>query len=70
MTGIAEIDLWASVLNQAMADFYDPHYSHEVASWMRSPLIEPGSFIFICETLGLEPNRVRSVAWQSVQIAA
>ncbi|MEO5340384.1 MAG: hypothetical protein H7837_07705 [Magnetococcus sp. MYC-9] len=63
MTGVPEIDLWASVIQQALADLDNPRYRREAEGWLESDSLEPGSFLFICDALGLEPDRIRDFAW-------
>ncbi len=69
-TGVPEIGLWASVIQQAIADLSNPRYCREAESWLDSEVFEAGSFLFICEDLGLNPDRVRAMARQSRKMAA
>ncbi|MEO5348247.1 MAG: hypothetical protein H7836_01165 [Magnetococcus sp. YQC-3] len=70
MTGVPEMDLWASVLQQALNDLANPQYRHEVELWMASNTFEPGSFLFICEALEIDPDQILAFAWQSKRMAA
>ncbi|MBF0585266.1 MAG: hypothetical protein HQL80_13680 [Magnetococcales bacterium] len=70
MTGVPEADLWASVIQQALTDLSNPRYRREAEDWLNSQELEPGSFLFICDALGLDPGKIRTLAWQSKRMAA
>lgn len=70
MTGVPEMDLWASVMQRALNDLSNPQYHHEVLQWMARDTFEPGSFLFICDALGIDPYQVQSFARHSKRMAA
>ncbi|MEO5334422.1 MAG: hypothetical protein H7839_20600 [Magnetococcus sp. YQC-5] len=64
MTGVPEVDLWASVIQQAIADLSNHRHSRDAESWLLSESLETGSFLFICDSLGLDPDRILAMAWR------
>ena len=70
MTGVPEIDLWASVIQRALADLANPRYRREAEEWLDSQKVAPGSFLLICADLGLDPDRIRALAGRSRKKAA
>jgi hypothetical protein len=64
----SERDLWAAVLTQAIQDLMDSRTDTELLNstrlWFVSDDYEPGSFLWICDSLELEPTLIRHVALQ------
>jgi len=56
-------DLWLAVLEQAVKDARGTRTYHsimrEAREWFRSENEDPGSFLWICQLLGLDPEAVR-----------
>lgn len=59
------LSLWAAVLQRAVDDarISRPPDSEERMSieWIRSERVEPRSFLWVCDMLSIEPQRVRAV---------
>lgn len=54
-----EIGLWCAVMLMAINDSWrNGPGSDGARRWLNSPLVEVGSFIWICEITGLEPEAV------------
>ena len=55
--------LWGAVLERALADRRDPDLSREakveLLTWVRSERVQPASFCWLCQVVGLEPAAVR-----------
>lgn len=52
--------LWCAVLALAIEDLSSGNYRAVLArSWIASREAEPGSFLWICEELGLDPEAIR-----------
>lgn len=55
-----EQNLWMSVLTLAMQDLSGPdHLARPARAWFCSKVTTPGSLIWVCDQLGLDPNAVR-----------
>lgn len=55
-----EQNLWMSVLTLAMQDLSGPdHLAKPARAWFCSKVTTPGSLIWVCDQLGLDPNAVR-----------
>jgi hypothetical protein len=55
-----ELTLWGSVLTQAIQDLSGPNLIAKSArAWLTSRNTTPGSLIWICDQLGLDPAAVR-----------
>jgi len=55
-----EQTLWSSVLMQAIQDLSGPDFVAKSArAWLTSRSTSPGSLIWICDQLGLDPDAVR-----------
>lgn len=50
--------LWASVLQMAGRDLIAP-WGAEARAWFASEVVAPGSFVWVCQMLGLEPSALR-----------
>ncbi|MBF0295805.1 MAG: helix-turn-helix domain-containing protein [Magnetococcales bacterium] len=61
---IPESDLWASVLEQALADLSDRSHRRKALLWFSSRDDAPGSFLFVCDALNLDPDKVLAFARQ------
>lgn len=61
---LPEEDFWRGVLFQALRDLVavNVHVTikREVRAWLFSPRSDLGSFVFICDVLGLDPSYMRS----------
>jgi hypothetical protein len=65
-----EVVLWAAVLSQAIGEYRRgedcPHrfrtrrIGREAQEWILSELIEVGSFVWICQTVGLDADYART----------
>ena len=66
--------LWAAVINQAVddikgvpdwADKNSIHYKvlrgEQARAWLKSKRTDPGAFLWICDTLKLDPKPIRDV---------
>ncbi|MBF0127983.1 MAG: helix-turn-helix domain-containing protein [Magnetococcales bacterium] len=61
---IPENDLWASVMEQALADLANRQHRQKAFLWFSSRDVQPGSFLFICDALNLDANKVLAFAKQ------
>lgn len=77
----AEKKLWAAVMRQAILDAGGKNlgalgrvekkfYPTEARRWIESPASHVGSFVWICDLLGLEAGRMRSAIRSSYREAA
>ena len=61
-----ERKLWLAVLNRARMDYAGQAYlgrdreAERAADWFGSEGIEPGSFVWLCTVLGIQPDAVRA----------
>lgn len=53
-----EYDLWSSVMEQAIADLSDREQRQQALDWFASRIYRPGSFLFVCDALNLDPGKV------------
>jgi hypothetical protein len=51
--------LWAAVLLATVEDLKDIHTKAAAEAWFNSTSQEVGTFLWICEALGLDANAVR-----------
>ena len=63
----AERDLWIAVFYQALKDLTlsETTYERDARAWFLSCNQNAGSFIWVCQYLGIDPSAVRRVLWQS-----
>jgi hypothetical protein len=54
-----EYSLWAAVLLATVEDLKDIHTKAAAEAWFNSTSQEVGTFLWICEALGLDANAVR-----------
>ncbi len=64
-----ENDLWASVLEQALSDLSERLYRQKALLWFSSREHHPGSFLFICDALNLDPRKVLAFAKQRKKVS-
>jgi hypothetical protein len=57
-----ERDLWAAVLGVAFEDLGDTAMGDRTRLWFESDDYEPGSFLWICDHLGLDVSATRRAA--------
>ncbi|MBF0461871.1 MAG: hypothetical protein HQL87_10785 [Magnetococcales bacterium] len=62
-----EARLWAEVLHRAILDLDDATERPSVLAWLRSREDSPGSFRFVCDVLGYEPEHIRQLAMQRAE---
>ena len=60
-----ERDLWAAVLDLAFEDLADTATGDGTRLWFESDNYEPGSFLWICDHLGLDVSATRRAALES-----
>lgn len=63
--GVVERKLWAAVLEMFWHEYQQPElrkpHREQDALWLQSDFVFPGSFVWICEQLGLDPEATRAV---------
>jgi hypothetical protein len=52
-------DLWLAVLVRAIEDLSHPSFSRPVVRWIEDKGVDPGSFEWVCEALGLDAGYLR-----------
>ena len=62
-----EARLWAEVLHRAILDLDSATERPIVLAWLRSRDGEPGSFRFVCDVLGFDPDFIRRLAMQRAE---
>ena len=62
-----ERNLWIAVFSQALDDLTltENGYARDARAWFLSSDQSAGSFIWVCQCLGIDPSAVRRVLWQS-----
>lgn len=55
--------LWAGVVSQAIADMDSRYLSERAAAkrWVYSGESRPGSFLWVCDHLDLDPNKLQTM---------
>jgi hypothetical protein len=51
-----EENLWTEVIALAVGDLQRPRYRAEARRWLWSDGEEPGSFVWVCHLVGLDPG--------------
>ena len=54
-----ELNLWSAVLERAIKDWHKLKYRWELRQYFTSPSRGIGSFLWICELLGFNPEQIR-----------
>ncbi len=59
-----EMQVWAAVLRQAVIDLGVSGKKRGALAWLQSHMDGPGSLLFVCNVLDVEPGYVRRLAMQ------
>ena len=63
-----EMRVWGAVLHQVVIDLRIPKRRQTALAWLHSHMDGPGSLLFVCNVLDVEPGYVRRLALQMMPV--